>query len=219
MDGVAGEIIETERKFQVGAGFTLPALAGAAGVGEVSAPRRYRLTAVYFDTPGLALARAHVTLRRRTGGADAGWHLKLPAGGDSRREIHAPLGRGAVVVPAGLLARVSGWTCGQPLGPIARLRTSRTVRRLLGHAGGVLAEVADDRVTGFVPGPGGPAPAWRTAVSWREVEVELVAGTGVLLEEVGGLLCAAGAKPSAAPSKLSLVLAAAGARPGGERAG
>ena len=38
------------------------------------------LDAVYFDTPGKDLARNRITLRRRTGGPDAGWHLKLPEG-------------------------------------------------------------------------------------------------------------------------------------------
>ena len=33
------------------------------------------------------LAARGITLRRRTGGSDAGWHLKLPAGPDSRTEL------------------------------------------------------------------------------------------------------------------------------------
>jgi hypothetical protein len=46
---------------------------------------------VYFDTSDLRLLRAGVTLRRRTGGPDEGWHLKLPAGADSRDEHRLPL--------------------------------------------------------------------------------------------------------------------------------
>ena len=38
------------------------------------------LEAVYYDTPNLRLLAEGVTLRRRTGGEDAGWHLKLPVG-------------------------------------------------------------------------------------------------------------------------------------------
>jgi inorganic triphosphatase YgiF len=213
MDGAPGEIIETERKYEVPAGFRLPSLAGVPGVGEVTAPRRHRLTAVYYDTPGLALANAHITLRRRTGGTDAGWHLKLPAGEQSRREIHAPLGSGRAGVPPRLLALVAAQAGGQPVRPVARLRTGRTVRHLLGAGGEVLAEVADDRVTGSVPGAGGDGEGWRLVVTWREVEVELVTGTGALLEEAGARLCAAGARPSASPSKLALVLTAAGELP------
>jgi inorganic triphosphatase YgiF len=212
MAAAADETIEIERKYEVGAGFTVPALDGVPGVGEVAAPRRYRLTAIYFDTAGLALANARVTLRRRTGGTDAGWHLKLPKSAESRREVHAPLGSNRAVVPPRLLALVSEWVHGQPVRPIARLQTSRTVRRLLGDSGAVLAEVADDRVAGSVPGAGTPdamGMAWQTVVSWRELEVELVTGTAALLDAAGEQLCEAGAKPSSAASKLSVVLAAA----------
>lgn len=217
MDGPADEFIETERKYEVGPAFTVPDLAGVPGVKGVTAPRRHRLTAVYFDTAGLALQRAHVTLRRRTGGEDAGWHLKLPAGFESRREIHEQLGDSRAGVPPRLLALVSDWIAGQPVRPIARLQTSRTVRRLTGRPGQVLAEVADDRVTGAVPGAGVPdatGTAWSTVTSWRELEVELVKGHRDLLDDTGSRLQAAGAKPSAAASKLSIVLAAAGHIPG-----
>ena len=54
-----------------------------------------QLDAVYFDTPGRDLAAHKVTLRRRTGGPDAGWHLKLPAGPDARTEVREPLGAAA----------------------------------------------------------------------------------------------------------------------------
>src|SRR4249920_2761060 len=93
-EGVGG-FVETERKYEAAADFTLPDLAGLAGVAAITGPRTYRLRAVYFDTADLSLAAARITLRRRTGGTDAGWHLKLPVGVDSRREVHAPLGRGA----------------------------------------------------------------------------------------------------------------------------
>ena len=47
--------------------------------GDVTRERpRATLTAVYYDTDDLRLARSRVTLRRRTGGGDSGWHLKLP---------------------------------------------------------------------------------------------------------------------------------------------
>ena len=40
--------------------------------------RRSGSDALYFDTADLALAARRITLRRRDGGADEGWHLKLP---------------------------------------------------------------------------------------------------------------------------------------------
>ncbi len=47
-----------------------------------------------------------MTLRRRSGVADAGWHLKLPGGRDTRTELHAPLGRADETVPDSLLTQV-----------------------------------------------------------------------------------------------------------------
>jgi hypothetical protein len=215
----AGEFIETERKYDAEARFALPDLAGLDGVAAVTGPQTYRLRAIYFDTTDFRLAAAKITLRRRTGGTDAGWHLKLPAGADSRREVHAPLGRGASSVPARLAELVAGWTGGQPLRPIARLATTRRLRRLAGRDGEVLAEVADDLVVGSLPAPGGASsggaglPEWREASRWREIEIELVTGPRGLLDSAGDLLRRAGAAPSAAASKLSRLLASAPGAP------
>ncbi len=208
--------LEIERKYAVGAGFELPDLSALPGVAAVTGPDTYHLTAIYVDTPGRDLAAAKITLRRRSGGTDAGWHLKLPAGAGARREVHAPLGPGTEPVPERLASLVSEWTQGQPLRPIARLQTIRTVRRLTDSAGQVLAEVADDEVTGSLPDqdscatdvPAGP-PSWRTAASWREVEIELGHGPAGLLDEAGRLLLGAGARPSPAASKLAMLLSSA----------
>ena len=51
------------------------------------------LTATYFDTPSHSLSAAGATLRRRTGGDDDGWHLKLKVADGERLEVHRPLGR------------------------------------------------------------------------------------------------------------------------------
>src|SRR5439155_20415155 len=69
----ADEFIETERKYDAAAGFALPDLAGLDGVATVTRPQTYRLRAIYFDTADFRLATAKITLRRRTGGTDAGW--------------------------------------------------------------------------------------------------------------------------------------------------
>jgi hypothetical protein len=212
MSGPDG-FLEIERKYAVGAGFVLPDLSTVPGVAAVTSPHTYQLTAIYLDTPGLDLAAAHITLRRRSGGTDDGWHLKLPAGAGARREVHAPLGAGGEPVPGRLAGLVTEWTGGQPLRPIARLQTTRTVRHLTDANGQVLAEVADDQVTGSLPDPDEcvtDAPAaqasWRTATSWREVEVELGSGDTGILDEAGRALLAAGARPSPAASKLALLL-------------
>src|SRR6516165_355629 len=171
MSGGISSQMEVERKYAVGAEFVMPDLSAAPAVTAVTSPRTYHLTAIYFDTPGFRLASARITLRRRTGGTDAGWHLKLPAG-TARREVHAPLESGTDTVPAELAGLVSDVTGGRPLRPIARLQTARTVRHLMDGAGQVLAEVADDQVTGSLPeppGPGEPGPgAAGAAESWRE---------------------------------------------------
>ncbi len=198
------ELIETEQKFDVPAGFAVPNLTGP-GVASMTPPDVLHLSATYFDTAGLRLIAAKITLRRRTGGTDAGWHIKLPVSADTRRELHFPLDEAEHEVPAPVAAEVARWTGGEPLRPVARLETRRIVRRLAGPAGQVLAEVADDTVTGSRPDPADPA-RWRLADSWREVEVELVSGHHDLLNATAGQLRAAGAEPSQSASKLGRVL-------------
>ena len=197
--------IETERKYDVDAGFVLPDLAGSGGAVSMSQPDVQQLAATYYDTDDLRLIGAHITLRRRTGGDDAGWHIKLPVGGDTRREVHFPLGPPGRTVPGEIAAEVARWSGGAPLRPVARLETRRTVRRLLGKAGEVLAEVADDQVAGSRPDPADPE-RWRPQDAWREVEVELKGGTPDLLDAAAAGLAAAGARPSRSASKLARVL-------------
>src|SRR4051794_28854065 len=128
-----------------------PASTGAAlSEGDVA---EHRLEATYFDTQDLRLAAAGLTLRRRTGGHDAGWHLKVPAGTNARSEVRlppgrVPPGRTPRAVPAELQNMVWAHTFGAPLEPVARITTDRTVRRLADPTGRILAEVADDRVVG-----------------------------------------------------------------------
>jgi inorganic triphosphatase YgiF len=199
------EQIETERKYDVDAGFVLPDLAGAGGSVSMAPPDVQLLEATYFDTDDLRLIAAHITLRRRTGGDDAGWHIKLPVGGDTRREVHFPLGPPDLVVPGQIAAEVARWSGGTPLRPVARLETRRTVRRLVSDSGEVLAEVADDQVTGSRPDPA-DLETWRVQDTWREVEVELKSGTPDLLDAAAAGLAAAGATPSRSASKLARVL-------------
>src|ERR1700729_1710862 len=199
------EQIETERKYDVDAGFVLPDLAGAGGSASMAPPDIQLLEATYFDTDDLQLIAAHITLRRRTGGDDGGWHIKLPVGGDTRREVHFPLGPPGREVPAEIAAEVARWSGGAPLRPVARLETRRTVHRLLDQAGQVLAELADDQVTGSRPDPADPG-RWRQQDAWREVEVELKSGTPEVLDAAAAGLAAAGARPSRSASKLARVL-------------
>ncbi len=90
-DDMGGELREVERKFAVGPVFVLPALDGLPGVTAVTEPETVILEAVYYDTDDLRLAHNRITFRRRTGGYDEGWHLKLPIKAGEREEIQRPL--------------------------------------------------------------------------------------------------------------------------------
>jgi inorganic triphosphatase YgiF len=208
MDSGLTDRIETERKFEVSPDFVVPDLSGVGPGLTVTEPELRLLAASYFDTSDQRLAAAKITLRRRTGGPDEGWHLKLPVGGDSRRELQVPLGDGDEAVPRRLASLVTDTAGGEELGEVASIETRRTVRRILAADGAELAELADDQVTGRARNPSGtasPAPQ-----EWREIEVELLsAGTPEILAAVAGRLLAAGATPSGSASKLARVLAAA----------
>ena len=202
-----GDHLETEQKYDAGADFTLPRFGGLPELGgrRPAEPRRIYLSATYFDTEDLQLLQHKVTLRRRVGGDDEGWHLKLPVRKDTRQEVHAPLDEEAAgSVPARLAARVEDITAGQRLRPVAILDTERTVVTLPGPPGDALVEVADDRVTAIRFGETDSEP-----MTWREIEVEVVSsdpGAAALLETVGQALREAGARPSASGSKLARVL-------------
>jgi len=194
--------LEIEQKYEADAHFVLPALAGLPGVAQQTDPEVYHLDATYYDTEDLALQRAKVTLRRRTGGSDAGWHLKLPVSIDTRREVREPLG--GTEVPLGLVVRVADLTAGGPLIPVASLKTERTVRRLISQAGVMLAEIADDQVTARRLGPARGEP-----LSWREIEVEAGEAAGDatdLMAAVGRRLRDAGAGPAKSASKVGRIL-------------
>jgi CHAD domain-containing protein len=201
---MSGEHLEVERKFDVGPDYALPDFAGVPGVAAVSAPEEVDLAATYFDSPDLRLLRSKVTLRRRTGGPDAGWHVKLPAGTGARRELHEPLGRAVKSVPKPVLAPVLGILGTRSPVPVATVHTRRIVRRLADAEGRVLAEVADDSVTGTAL-PDAPGQA-AIVTTWREIEVELVDGDATLLDAAGRVLVEAGASVSASASKLGQVL-------------
>jgi protein-L-isoaspartate(D-aspartate) O-methyltransferase len=211
---IVADHLEVEQKYEAEAGFTLPSLDALPGVAGVTEPEVYQLDATYYDTDDLALNRSKVTLRRRTGGTDEGWHLKLPVRADVRQEIQEPLGTGTEV-PLRLVARVEDLTAGQPLHPIASLSSERTVRRLISNAGAVLAEIADDQVTARrLPASTEPAsaePASAAPLVWREIEVEAgeagETGPSDLLAAAGKLLREAGARPARSASKLGRLLA------------
>lgn len=144
------EQVEVECKYDVGPGAgDVPDLSALPGVARVAPAEQLDQTATYLDTEGLALFAGHVTLRRRIGGVDDGWHLKLPAGDRRREEVHSPIADPSdpdEAVPGELVDRVRAMVRDHPLVPVAVLRTRRRLHRLLGSEGEVLAELCDDRV-------------------------------------------------------------------------
>ena len=201
---------EVERKFEVVESTVSPSFEGLSSVARVERSPSQQLNAVYFDTPGHDLAAHHVTLRRRTGGPDAGWHLKLPAGPDARTEVRAPLDdrdeADADAVPEALLDVVLAIVRDRPIGPVARISTNRTVDVLCGPDGVALAEFSDDQVTAWAGDDG-------REQQWREWELELADGANAeldLLDRLSNRLLDAGAVPAGHGSKLARVLESAG---------
>src|ERR1700747_3626626 len=90
---MAVNVDETENKYDVTQPTGLPDLGHLPNVAATAGPEEQRLEADYYDTGDLRLLRAGLTLRRRAGGHDEGWHLKLPAGADRRHEIRPPVSR------------------------------------------------------------------------------------------------------------------------------
>ena len=207
-----------ETKYVADDSFELPPLtelvAGADGRsnGEVapvvkSEPVRQQLAATHFDTADLRLAAAGLTLRRRTGGDDAGWHLSGPAGRGARSEARLPLGRGVRTVPKSLQQMVWAQTLGSALRPSAEIVTDRTVHRWVDATGHIVAEVADDRVTArrLLPTEG-LGDAATAATSWREIEVDLAEGADDLLSAVDDRFRKQGLSEASSASKLMQVL-------------
>ena len=192
---------EVERKYTVHHDAALPDLTGVDGVAAVGPAREADLAATYFDTADLALLQHRVTLRRRVGGADEGWHLKEPSGPDSRSETRLPLGRAVHTVPKQLRSAVVRLTGGRPLVPVAQISTHRTEVTLVGEDGTELAVVADDDVHAtrlLEPALG---------QHWREWEVELAGAGSELFERIEAELLGAGARPAGVSSKLARALA------------
>ena len=195
--------LEVERKYDVPAGFVVPTVLSklsARGVALADAGSERRLDALYFDTAEFHLARRGVTLRRRTGGDDDGWHLKRPAGKNSRTELTAPLDDSVAEPPDAFGNELWALTRGSALRPVLRLLTRRVEHPVRSSEGVTLAVLADDQVAAQTP------DARRVLRRWREVEVELVDGPDDLLRVVERALLDAGAREAKASSKLARAL-------------
>src|SRR5438477_3390905 len=141
---MADTVREIERKYEATDATPLPDLTALDRVAAVVERGVAELDATYYDTADQKLAADGITLRRRTGRDDAGWHLKLPVALGIRDEVRMPLAPGAAptdVPPPQLTALVRSRTLGHELVPLIRLRTRRTARLLQAADGTPLAEL------------------------------------------------------------------------------
>jgi CHAD domain-containing protein len=193
------EQIERELKYEVPEGWVLPDASQLAPDGASVQVETVRLHTAYYDTADRDLLRHGITLRRRTGDDDTGWHLKVPRG-DARTEVRLPLTNGSV--PDELATLVAALSGGAALHVIASLDTERRINRLVASSGTVLAEIADDSVTSTATGEAA------VIQRWREVEVELGEADEQLLHHSARWLADAGAMRSRAGSKLARAVGA-----------
>ena len=160
---------ERELKMIADADTALPDLTGVSPGVVCGPPSRQEMTAEYYDTPTLSLARWGASLRWRDERPKPKWTVKLPSSSDgsvmSRHEVTFAGPRAKVPPQAAELVRA--FRRGQPLEAVATLRTTRTETALL-IDGGAIATVCDDFVTGDrIDGE---------TLSFREIEVEVIPG-------------------------------------------
>jgi CHAD domain-containing protein len=197
-----------EQKYEAEPGVTLPSLEDLPQVAAVSGPAVETLTAEYYDTDDLRLLRAGITLRRREGGDDEGWHVKLPdehnkhnpTAPASRRELRVPLDQTGDPVPDELAKLVRVHTRGVPLRPVARIETRRHRTTLRDVTGTSLAEVLADEVAAQTLGTS------TTVSRWNEIEVELTGGSPQLLRAADKRLRHGGLRPAGRSAKLERAL-------------
>ncbi|MFH8395918.1 CHAD domain-containing protein [Streptomyces anulatus] len=192
---------EIERKYEATDDTRLPDLTRAAGVDRTVHRGLTELDAVYYDTADLRLAADALTLRRRTGGADEGWHAKFPVAVGVRDEIHEPL---SDTLPPSLAALLRSRVRHAEIAPVVRLLSSRDVHHLTAADGALLAEVSIDRVRAERLAGEGTG----TTAAWTEIEVELADdGDPAILDAVEKRLRKAGVRPARSASKLARALA------------
>ena len=173
---------EHERKLEAPEGFELPDLGGSPLEARV-------FTSVYYDTADGSLARAGITLRRRTERGGSVWQLKLPTA-DARLELEQPGGPAAM--PDELAAVLVAHLRHGPVAPVAELRTRR--HGSLVARNGTTAEVTIDEVAVM--------DSHRVTGEFVEIEVELRTGDPKRLDEIAGELAVVGARPTNGEPKL-----------------
>ena len=181
---------EYERKLEAPDGFELPALGGDPLEARV-------FTSVYYDVADGSLARAGITLRRRTERGRSVWQLKLPSA-EMRLELEQP--GGPAEPPEEMRKLLVAHLRHGPVAQVAELRTRR--RGQLVARNGTTAEVTVDEVTVM--------DALRVAGEFVEVEIELRSGDPARLDEIAKEVTRAGATRSDGLPKLFRALGLTG---------
>ena len=205
---------EIEFKFRIPADLTINIGDILESTHHTGEPLDHRsMDATYYDTASLSLIRWGVTLRRRSGGGDDGWHMKLPlrysqtgAPEHGMDEIHVD--GTASLIPSPLVSIASPLIRRQELVPVARVVTERSPFLVRDDQGEILVEVVDDWVAlkGFdIDGP--------QATRFHEVEVELVADS-IQAQRVARSIASALRDAGAQPSTVSKAASALGRRAG-----
>jgi CHAD domain-containing protein len=138
---------ERELKALIGPEFEMPEIGDLFDSPEPTESVVRSLSARYFDTDDLRLARWGCTLRYRD---DEGWTLKLPMSGRGgagvlvRSEIYLPGPSWAP--PSEALDVVSAFTRGAKVTEVARLDTRRRATAVVDSAGRDQAEIVEDEV-------------------------------------------------------------------------
>lgn len=206
--------LEIERKYEAAAHLSVPNLVGVSGITSVAVQPGVQLEARYFDTAELDLAQRVCALRYRTGGKDAGWHLKARVA-EGVRETQWPLPamdasdaaieQGGAALPQPVRAAILDFIDDKPLEVIATISTERAIHLLFSaEAEQPIAELADDIVTTTDARTG-------RIQRWREWEVELLGewdaeDAETFFAEVERAIITVGAEPSKLKAKLQRAL-------------
>lgn len=197
--------VERERKFDVATEHVVPSLLGIAGIAGVVDGGEYELVAEYFDTADLSLATSGRALRYRTGGHDAGWHVKELTPDGVRETQWATTQEAGGRIPEQVSAFVREFCDDLPLQLIARVTTMRQSLLLLRDENAhPVAELANDLVSTL-------DVRSETSRTWREWEIEVLTELSqkqaeAFLDDVQSALVAAGAVASNVHSKLQRAL-------------
>jgi CHAD domain-containing protein len=157
---------ERETKLRPPEAFDLSALSAVLPEMTVRPREAHRLSATYFDTHDLTLARAGITIRHRMGDGPPTWTVKLPGSelSDALVRLELDIVGERNRRPSELAALVTAHLRGRRLVPVAQIETSRARAVLEDEVGQPLVEIAVDDVVA--------TRGRRQLGAWREIEVE-----------------------------------------------